>query len=71
MRQAAGGVEARADLKAHLTGRRCLAGLDVGQLQDRAEAGVGVLAKTFEPVLDQDTVLAGERDDVGDGGDGD
>ncbi len=67
---AAGGVDARRDLKAHLPRRWSRAVCESGDIEQRAQARIAHRAQAVEPVLDNDAILAGERNHVGHRGDG-
>ena len=67
---AAGGVDARSDAEADVEGGDGAGEVDVGELHEGAEAGLRGLAELVEAKRGDGAVFAGERDGVGDRGDG-
>ena len=68
---AAGGVDARGDAEAYFGGGGWAVERDLGDLHEGAKAGLDGVAELAETERDDGAVFAGERDGVGDGGDGD
>jgi hypothetical protein len=67
---AAGGVEAGREAEADVGGGDGAGGVDAGELHERAETGLRGAAEFSEADVRDGAVFAGERDGVGDGGDG-
>ena len=68
---AAGGVDAGGEAEAYFDGGGRAVEGDLGDLHEGAEAGLDGVAELAEAEGDDGAVFAGERDGVGDGGDGD
>ena len=67
--EAAGGVDARAELEADIGGRERRT--DAGGVDECAHAGPARFFQLQQAALDEDAVLTLERDDIGDGAESD
>ena len=66
----AGGIDARGDAEGDLSGAGRLTLGKSGNVEERAQSGIGDLAQTFQTAFDDHTIFSRQRNDVGDGGDG-
>ena len=67
---AAGGVDARGDAEAYFGGGGRAVERDLGDLHQGAQAGLDGIAQLAQAESGDGAIFAGERDGVGDGGDG-